>query len=213
MEGVELFVWEDTRDLAGAGWCKGNSGRSAKFCKVLFVPSLIYRKGNINLLLRDDCGSDSGKSFAVKIIIKSQWWWGCSYSMPSDLFAFAGNAWLYILIFEIIWVAPTLGPALIGLCYIILQKKIYQYPQNNAFDSLFHKQTGHKSICDTGSVDSDVQRVILRCISSPDLCFYSVHFESIFQLRVPVNQPWICHFPWWQTLNPQAEFGSWCHVV
>lgn len=60
------------RDLAGAGECKGNSRRSAKLHKILFVPSLIYRKRDINLLLRDDCGSDSGKSFAVKIIIKLQ---------------------------------------------------------------------------------------------------------------------------------------------
>lgn len=80
--------------------------------------------------------------------------------MPSDLFAFAGDARLYILIFKIIWVAPALGPALIGLCCIILQKKIYPYSQKNVFHSLFLMQTCHKSICDAGSVDSDVQKVI-----------------------------------------------------
>lgn len=148
--------------------------------------------------------------------------------MPSDLLAFASDAWLYILIFRIIWVAPTLGPALIGLCCIILQKKIHQYSQNNAFHSLFHKQTCHKSICDTGSIDSDVWRAILWCISSTDLYFYLVHFESIFQLWVPVNQPRMCHFPrWWgnsepsdsvwKLLSPQSLSGeqihgcaSWC---
>lgn len=35
--------------------------------------------------------------------------------MPSDLFAFAGNGWLYILIFKTNVVAPALGSALISL--------------------------------------------------------------------------------------------------
>lgn len=145
--------------------------------------------------------------------------------MPSDLFAFAGDAWLCILIFKIIWVAPTLGPALMGLC--CLQKKIYQYSENNASHSLFLKQTCHKSIYDTGSIDSDVWRIILWCVSSADLYFHSVHFESIFQLWVPVSHSWMWIFPgcWPCTLRqglslhshssvPQCRADSWqcsCH--
>lgn len=46
-------------------------GQQDVFCKFLFVPSLIYKKGNVKLLFRDNCGSDTGKSYAVKIIIES----------------------------------------------------------------------------------------------------------------------------------------------
>lgn len=46
-------------------------GQQDVFCKILFVLSLIYRKGNIKLLFRDNYGSDTRKSYAVKIIIES----------------------------------------------------------------------------------------------------------------------------------------------
>lgn len=39
------------------------------------------------------------------------------------LISFAGNARLYILIFKIIWVAPTLGPVLIPLCSTSCRRK------------------------------------------------------------------------------------------
>lgn len=46
-------------------------GQQNVFGKIFFVLSLIYKKGNINLLFRDNCGSDTGKSYAVKIISES----------------------------------------------------------------------------------------------------------------------------------------------
>lgn len=130
------------------------------------------------------------------------------------LISFAGNAQLYVLIFKIIWVAPTLGPVSIPLCSTILLKNIHQYSQSNAFHSLFHKQTYHKNICTTGIVDSNVQRGILRCISSPELYFYSVHFESIFQLMSPNEPaPYMPVSPTINSPNSQAAFGSWDRVA
>lgn len=73
-EGARLFVQEGTQ---GFGWDRIAQGHQQKvsknaFCKISFVPSLISKNLNISLLFGDNCGSDTRRSYAVKIISESR---------------------------------------------------------------------------------------------------------------------------------------------